>query len=262
MMSAVLALAREGFRPAGGRVVVALTACEEAGAGYNGLRHMREAVFGRRLPQVSAALVGEPTGLRPCLAQKGLLILTATARGRSAHAARAHLGDNALVRAARDILLVDAMRFDREDPLLGRPTITATTVEGGSARNAVPDRCSFTLDVRSTPAYAHEELTSLVAGALESEISVLSDRLVPCSTPPDTRIAVACRSALEDAGLDSRPFGSPTASDWVFLSDVPAVKIGPGRSELSHTADEHVDVHEVVAAAELYASIIRHHFDS
>jgi acetylornithine deacetylase len=260
MVTALLTLAREGFQPAGGRAVVALTACEEAGAGYNGLQHLRQEVFGRQLPDVAAALVGEPTALRPCLAQKGLLILAATAHGRSAHAARAHLGDNAVIRAARDILRLESLRFDREDALLGRPTVTTTTIEGGSARNAVPDRCSFTIDVRSTPAYSHAELAALVAGPLESEVSVLSDRLVPCSTPLGSRIAVACRAALREAGLDDDPFGSPTASDWVFLDDVPTVKIGPGASELSHTADEHVAVADVEAAAALYASIIRQYF--
>jgi acetylornithine deacetylase len=260
MVSALLTLARDGFSPGGGRAVVALTACEEAGAGYNGLQHLRQEVFGSVLPPVSAALVGEPTRLRPCLAQKGLLILAATAHGRSAHAARAHLGDNAMVRAARDILRLEALAFDRDDQLLGRPTITATTIQGGTVRNAVPDRCSFTLDVRSTPVYTHAELTAIVSGALESEIAVVSDRLVPCSTPADAAVALACRAALCEAGHDDAPFGSPTSSDWVFLADVPTVKIGPGASELSHTANEHVVVDEVADAAELYASVIRHYF--
>lgn len=254
MLQALIDLEREGFEPPG-RVVVALTACEETGGPYNGMQALRP-----HLPPISAALVGEPTGLRPCLAQKGLLILTATARGRTAHAARAHLGDNALTRAARDLVRVDALAFDRDDPLLGLPTATATTISGGTAKNVVPDTCAFTLDVRSTPAYTHAELTRIVADALESDVAVYSDRLVPCATRADARIAVACTEALQSLGLDAEPFGSPTASDWVFLADVPAVKIGPGRSELSHTPDEHVDAAELVRAVEVYTRILTRYF--
>ena len=262
MLAALERLARSDWRPPPtGRLVVALTACEETGGGYNGLETLRAEVFGRELPDVSAALVGEPTELRPCLAQKGLLILTAVATGRTAHAARAHLGDNAITRAARDLLALEALTFDRSDPLLGRPTATATMVEAGTAKNVVPDRCTVTLDVRSTPAYTHAELAALVAGRLESRVEVYSDRLVPCATPADARVARAVADALTELGLDAEPFGSPTASDWIFLADVPAVKLGPGRSELSHTADEHVEVDQLTRAVDVYTQAARQYFD-
>ena len=261
MLAALARLAADGWRPPpAGRLVVALTACEETGGGYNGMEAMRADVFGHALPDVSAALVGEPTELRPCLAQKGLLILTATASGRTAHAARAHLGDNAITRAARDLVRLDALTFDRSDPLLGLPTVTATVVEGGAAKNVVPDRCAFTLDVRSTPAYTHAELASLVAGHLESAVEVYSDRLVPCATPASAAVAVSTTGALASLGMDAEPFGSPTASDWIFLADVPAVKIGPGRSELSHTADEHVEIDQLTRAVDIYEAIARRYF--
>ena len=263
MLAALARLSTSGWRPpAGGRLVVALTACEETGGGYNGMEAMRQSVFGTSLPDVSAALVGEPTELRPCLAQKGLLILTATARGRTAHAARAHLGDNAITRAARDLVALDALTFDRADPLLGLPTATATLVEGGTAKNVVPDRVSFTLDVRSTPAYTHAELAALVGAALESEVSVYSDRLVPCATPASAAVAHAAGGALSALGMNAEPFGSPTASDWIFLADVPAVKIGPGRSELSHTADEHVEIDQLTRAVDVYAEVARRYFST
>jgi acetylornithine deacetylase len=259
MLQALVDLAAEGYRPPG-RVAVALTACEETGGDYNGMEHLRRDVIGRDLPPVSAAVVGEPTALRPCLAQKGLLILTATAHGHTAHAARAHLGTNALTVAARDLLTLDAFTFDRTDDLLGRPTVTATIIEGGTAKNIVPDRCTLTLDVRSTPAYSHPELTDLLTKALESEVAVYSDRIVPCRTDPSAPVAQATQAALADLGLDAEPFGSPTASDWIFLHDVPAVKLGPGRSELSHTADEHVEIAQLTRAVDIYTHLIRHYF--
>ncbi|PAP74960.1 M20/M25/M40 family metallo-hydrolase [Rubrivirga marina] len=263
MLTALVELAESGWRPpSGGRLVVALTECEETGAENNGMEKMRARVFGDALPEPTAALVGEPTELRPCLAQKGLLILNATAHGETAHAARAHLGKNALTVAARDLLAVDALDYDTADPLLGKPTFTATLIEGGTAKNVVPDRCRFTLDVRSTPAATHAELTSFIRGALESRVEVYSDRLIPCSTPADAPIARATVAALAGLGLDAEPFGSPTASDWIHLSDVPAVKIGPGRSELSHTPDEHVEIDQLERAVEVYADITRRYFTS
>ena len=261
MLTALIDLAASGWRPpSGGRLVVALTECEETGAENNGMEKLRARVFGDALPEVSAALVGEPTELRPCLAQKGLLILTATASGTTAHAARAHLGQNALTMAARDLLAVDALTFGASDPLLGTPTITATLIEGGTAKNVVPDRCRITLDVRSTPATTHAELTDLVRQSLESRVEVYSDRLIPCATDRDSRIAQAAIHALSGLGLDAEPFGSPTASDWIHLADVPAVKIGPGRSELSHTPDEHVEIDQLERAVEVYVEIARRYF--
>lgn len=251
MLTALLRLAATGYAPPGGSVMVALTACEETGGGYNGLEALRP-----HLPPVAAALVGEPTEMQPCVAQKGLLLLEVTARGRTAHAARAHLGDNALPRAARDLLRLEELAFDRTDPFLGDVTVTPTTIAGGTARNVVPDRCTFYVDIRSTPAYTHDELAALVADRLEGEVTVYSKRFVPVGTDPNARIVQACATALPGA----EPFGSPTASDWIFLHDVPTVKIGPGPSERSHTPHEHIALADVRHAADAYEAIVRSYF--
>ncbi|MCS7154498.1 MAG: M20/M25/M40 family metallo-hydrolase [Bacteroidota bacterium] len=251
MIVALAELASEGYRPPG-RVIVALTACEELGGGYNGLEQIRPA-----LEPLHAAIIGEPTSLQPCVAQKGVLILTLTARGRSAHAARGHLGENAILKAAQDILRLQALRFDREDPFLGYPTVAVTTISGGTARNVIPEQCVFTVDIRSTPAYEHEELVALIQEQVSSEVSVYSQRIVPVRTPLEARIVRACLRALPGA----KPFGSPTASDWVFLRDLPVVKLGPGSSELSHTAQEHVPIAELRRAVAVYKAIIRSYFE-
>lgn len=253
MTTAILQLAREGWKPQDGQVIVALTVCEETGGGYNGLEHLRP-----HLPPLSAAIVGEPTSLKPCVAQKGLLILKVAAHGKTAHAARAHLGDNAIHRAARDIIRLEEYAFDRKDPFLGAPTLTVTTIEGGTARNVVPDRCTFYVDIRTTPAYKHDEITAKIADLLESEVSVHSKRIIPVSTDPTERIVQATLEALPG----SEPFGSPTASDWIFLHDVPTVKLGPGASERSHTADEHIALSEVTEAVLTYKKIIRNYFQT
>lgn len=249
---AMLELAREGWRPKNGRAVVAFTTCEETGGDYNGLEDVRP-----HLPNFQSAIVGEPTALQPCVAQKGLLILKGQARGRSAHAARAHLGDNAIVTAARDVLKLDQYVFDREDTFLGKPTITVTIIEGGTARNVVPDLCTFFLDIRSTPAYTHDELITRLSNYLESDLEVHSKRIIPVATDLSERIVKACLAAVPGA----KPFGSPTASDWIFLSDLPAIKLGPGRSQLSHTAQEHIETSELLRAVSVYKAIIRSYFN-
>ncbi len=251
MLGALIALKTAGFNPPNGKVMVALTACEETGGHYNGLEALRP-----HLPPVRAALVGEPTEMQPCTAQKGLLILKCEAEGRTAHAARAPLGDNAIARAARDLVRLESFRFDKSDPLLGRPTVTPTVIAGGTASNVVPDRCQFTLDIRSTPAYTHDELIEMVAGALESRVHVHSKRIVPVRTDADARIVQACLRALPGAAS----FGSPTTCDWIFLADVPTVKIGPGASERSHTPDERIALADVERAAAGYEAIARAYF--
>ncbi len=248
MTAALLTLAVKGWEPEGCQVIVALTACEEVGARDNGLRELRP-----HLPALHAALIGEPTSLQPVIAQKGLLVLKVTARGRSAHAARADLGINAITQAAHDVAWLSGYRFPTEDPLLGAPTLCITTIHGGSARNVVPEECTFYVDIRTVPGYAHNDIVQDLDRHLASEVRVHSGRIVPVSTPPDASIVQSCLEALPGA----KPQGSPTASDWIHVHDLPAVKIGPGASALSHTAQEHVERAEVERAARVYGCIIR-----
>jgi len=251
MLRALIELNGSGWLPGKGSVTVALTTCEEVGGDYNGLQQLRP-----HLPPLDAALIGEPTEMQPCVGQKGLLILLAHAKGQTAHAARAHLGKNAIYEAARDALKIEAFVFEKADPHLGKPTITATLVEGGTAKNVVPDVCTLTLDIRSTPAYTHEELIQLFENQLDSEIEVYSKRLIPTSTEPNERIVRACLEALPD----TKTFGSPTTSDWVYLNDVPTVKIGPGPSQRSHTPHEHIEIEAYLQGVEGYKAIIKTYF--
>jgi len=253
MTTGLLSLAADGWAPDNGRVIVGLTTHEESGGTKNGLQDLRP-----QLPSLSAAVVGEPTQLRPCVAQKGLLILKIHAHGQAAHAGRPHLGDNAIPAAMTALQQLEDVGLNREDPYLGAPTTTVTTIEGGSAHNMVPEHCVFTVDLRTTPAYTHDEIVARVRDAVDAEVEVHSDRLVPCATPEDACIVRAAQAACSNAN----PFGSPTSSDWVFLHDVPTVKMGPGRSARSHTAEERIDVNEVHEAVETYRALIRSYFDA
>jgi acetylornithine deacetylase len=255
MSQAVVEAARSGRRIPGGRLLAAFTVCEETGGDDNGLQEVL-----RHIQRPDAAVVGEPTMLQPCIAQKGLLILRLVAHGRSAHAGRPELADNAIERAAEDVLRVRDLTFDRIHPQLGATKCSATVIRGGEARNVIPDTCTVTLDIRSTPAYTHEELIGIVDEAVESEIVVHSKRLVPVETAPDARIARAAQEAARAKGAPAEFFGSPTLSDWVFLAGIPTVKIGPGDSRLSHTAEEHVPIGQLDRGAAVYSSIIRNYF--
>lgn len=228
-----------------GKLVLAAT-CEEE-TGRNGLE-----VFLKRLPAPDHAIVGEPTGLQIAVAQNGMLILDCVARGRAGHAARPQLADNAISRAARDILRIEEMALDRLHPTAGLTTRAVTIISGGSRHNVIPDSCTFTVDLRTTAAYSHPELLDLFQKQLESEVKVRSDRFHPVATPKGSLLLAAAQAARPDA----KTFSSPTLSDWAHLRGVDAIKWGPGLSEVSHTADEWVELAMVQAAVEAYTSVI------
>ena len=250
MCTAMMDLFRSGFHPEG-KVQGVFTVCEETGGQDNGLERVLQ-----EIPLPDAVLVGEPTFMQPCVAQKGLLILRLDAKGKTAHAARAGYGDNAISRMVRDIAKLEAHSFERVHDYLGETTANVTVIEGGSARNVIPDLCSCFVDIRSTPSYTHDEIAESLNQMLESEVHIHSKRFVPTDTDPSSQIVQACLSASPGATA----FGSPTMSDWIHLKDIPAVKIGPGDSTLSHTAAEHVEVEELQRGAAIYKNIITSFF--
>lgn len=208
-----------------------------------------------RLPD--AAIVGEPTSLSPCVAQRGQLLLRLVWDGEQVHAGWAAEREtqpvNAILRAATDLALLQVLRPGRRHPILGNVSITPTMVSGGIARNVTPPRCEVVLDVRTTPAWSHAELIELVRGAIGGRVEVISDRLVPAETPAHSELLAALRRVRPSAQETT----SPTCSDWVFLRGADAIKLGPGESRVSHTADEWVALDQVRAAAGLYAAVAR-----
>ncbi len=233
-----------------GEVVFAFTAEEETGG----------AGLGTVLPvlgPLDAAVVGEPTGLKPCTAQRGLLLLRCVAHGRSAHVAHAESAEaeNAIHVAARDISLLSELRFPPH-PLLGEARAQVTQIQGGLARNQVPDRCEFFVDLRTTPGMNHKAVAAQLASALRSEVLVHSERYLPKATPESEPIV---RAAVAASGL--APVGSSTASDWAFLSDVPTVKVGPGDTLRSHRADEYLSLVELEAGVTFYQRLIHGYFE-
>ena len=251
------ALATQGDLDGGGALngtlVLALTAEEEISG--QGLETILE-----RLAPLDGALVGEPTALVPMTAQRGLLTLRGVAHGRSAHPANTppETAENAVQLAAREVRRLADFDWGPEHPLLGRPHGNVTRIAGGVANNVIPDSCEFVIDVRTTPAEPHAALTERLRAFLDCELLAHSDRLGPIETPADTGIVQAVLRAAPGA----RPQGSPAMSDMVFLRGIPAVKIGPGDSPRSHTADEYLLESELHAGAALYQRIAREFFSA
>jgi len=232
-----------------GSVTFAFVADEERDG--KGVRAVRA-----KLPEIDAAVIGEPTGLEVCLAQRGMLMLRCTARGEAAHAAHATLGENAVYKAVRDITRLVEMEFEPHESL-GVAWPQVTQIGGGLARNQVPDRCEFFVDIRTTPNLDHAAVVAQISSALESEVIVHSDRYLPVATDETEPIV---RAALAAAGKQ-KGVGSVTTSDWAFLKDVPAVKAGPGETHRSHRPNEYVLVSELEAGAAFYGRLMHRYFE-
>lgn len=232
-----------------GRVLLAAS-CEEEVLGQ-GLEKLLPT-----LPRPDAAVVGEPTGLRSAVAQKGLIVLEITAKGRSAHAAHGG-GVNAIEMSARDVLALSKFGFDKAHAALGLPTLNVTQISGGSRHNVIPDRCKLVVDIRTTPGYTVDEIVGAVRAAVEGEVHVRSSRLTSVETDPEHMIVKASLAA----NPGSTAYGSATLSDWVFLKNVPTVKVGPGDTRRSHAPDEYLEVAELEAGVVFYERLIRNYFE-
>jgi len=205
---------------------------------------------------IAGAVFGEPTGLDLAVAQKGLLVLELVAHGRAVHAAHARALDapNAARLLARDLVALEGLELGPEHPELGTTTLEPTVVRAGSARNVVPAEASAILDVRAVPGIAPETIAQRVRAAVAGEVRVLSDRFAPRQTPAGCALFAAARAARPEA----RAYGSATLSDWALLpAGVPGVKVGPGRSERSHTPDEYVLEQEIADGAAFYSDLVR-----
>ncbi|MDE7470265.1 MAG: M20/M25/M40 family metallo-hydrolase [Paramuribaculum sp.] len=196
-------------------------------------------------------IVGEPTGMQPAVAERGLIVLDGVARGVAGHAAR-NEGVNALYRAIDDINRLRTFRFPKISDVLGPIKISITQIEAGRQHNVVPDECRYVVDVRTTDAYSNAETAEILQGVVEhSTVTPRSTRVHASVIPTDHPLVKAT------CELGREPFVSPTTSDMALMYDIPSLKIGPGESARSHTADEFVKVDEIKEAIGLYPRILR-----
>ena len=219
--------------------LVFLASCEEEVSGKNGI----ESVIAE-MPEIAYAIVGEPTGMQPAIAEKGLMVVDAVAHGKAGHAAR-NEGVNAIYIALDDIQKVRTMDFPKKSGLLGKVKATVTIINAGTQHNVIPDECRFTIDIRSNEQYSNEEIFAILQQELRSELKARSFRLNSSSISPEHPFVRRC------VELGMRPFGSPTLSDQALMP-WPSLKLGPGESSRSHTADEYICLSEIADAIEKY----------
>jgi len=221
-----------------------LASCEEEVSGKNGIESVLPL-----LPKIDFAIVGEPTGMQPAIAEKGLMVIDATAHGKAGHAAR-NEGDNAIYHAMKDIQWLSEWQFPKQTELLGPVKQTVTIINAGTQHNVIPDTCTFTIDVRSNECYTNEEIFAFFQEHLTSELKARSFRLSSSKIDESHPFVQACiREGLT-------PFGSPTLSDQALMR-FPSLKLGPGDSSRSHTADEFIKISEIDAAISLYTKLLR-----
>lgn len=200
------------------------------------------------LPHTDVAIVGEPTGMQPATAEKGLMVIDGTAHGRSGHAAR-NEGVNAIYEALDDLVWLRSHRFERVSELLGPVKMSVTVINAGTQHNVVPDECRFMIDVRTNELYTNEEVFDIIRSNVKSEMKARSFRLGSSSIDGNHPLVVRMKA------MGMRPFGSPTLSDQALMP-FPSFKLGPGDSARSHSADEYICESEVGAAIETYIKIL------
>ncbi len=224
--------------------IMLVASAEEEISGSGGIESVLHA-----LPAISFALVGEPTLMQMAVAERGLMVIDAEARGKAGHAAR-NEGLNAIRIAVDDIQWLNQYQFPRVSTLLGpvQANVTVISTEN-KAHNVVPDRCRFVIDTRVNELYTFEEILDILRSNMTSILEPRSMRLKSSAISMEHPVV---KSGLS-AGLSC--YGSPTSSDKALMP-FPALKIGPGDSARSHTADEFIYLDEIRQGIALYIQLL------
>ena len=223
-------------------LIFAATAEEEI-SGSGGLEAILE-----KIKPINFAIVGEPTEMKMAVAEKGLMVLDCTAHGTSGHAAREE-GENAIHKALEAIEWFRTFEFEKKSEFLGPIKMSVTMINAGYQHNVVPDVCEFVVDVRTTDTYTNEEVLQIIKGHVKCDVNARSTRLKPSGLPPEmSPFKIAQKLHIEQ-------FGSATTSDQAIL-DFPSFKMGPGKSERSHTADEFIYLSEIEEGIKGYIKLL------
>jgi acetylornithine deacetylase len=223
--------------------LIYVASAEEEISGQNGIAKVID-----HIGNVDLAIVGEPTGMQMATAEKGLLVIDAIAHGVSGHAAR-NEGVNAIYIAIKDIESIRTFDFEKVSDLLGKTKATVTMVNAGSQHNVVPDQCKFVVDIRSNELYTLPEIHSLLQAHVQSTLTPRSFRLNPSRIDHDHPIV------KKGISLGLSCYGSPTLSDQALMPYL-SIKIGPGQSSRSHTADEYIELSEIDHGIKTYIDLL------
>jgi acetylornithine deacetylase len=234
------------FEKLKGRInLMVLVSTEEEVSGEHGISAVLPV-----LGNLDAVIVGEPTGMEPAVAERGLMVLDGTIRGQAGHAARKE-GKNAIYKAMEDLQAIRELKFSEQSEWLPDPGAQVTMISAGTRHNVVPDLCSFVVDVRSNDRYGNERLLDMIRAVCAAELLPRSTRLRPSGLDQDHFLM----RTIGNMGLE--PFGSSTLSDMALIP-FPAVKMGPGDSSRSHTAGEYILKSELEQGVKAYCSFLEH----
>ena len=200
------------------------------------------------LPHIDLAIVGEPTGMNPAVAEKGLMVLDVIAHGKSGHAAR-NEGVNAIYEALDDMRWIRDYKFEKVSEFLGPTKMTLTVVNAGTQHNVIPDKCTMLVDIRTNEFYDNEEVFEFIRQHLKSEVKAHSFRLKSSRIAPEHPLIKKC------VAMGMKPFGSPTLSDQALMH-FPSFKLGPGESSRSHSANEFIRISEIRDAIAKYETLL------
>ena len=220
-----------------------LISAEEEISGPNGITAVLP-----RLGELDGVIVGEPTGMKPAVAERGLMVVDARVEGRAGHAARDE-GVNAIYLAMHDLEQIKSFIFRRHSEWLPDPGAQVTMISAGTKHNVVPDSCTYVVDVRSNDRYGNEEILQMLREVCAAELTPRSTRLNPSILAPDHFLMTAVR------GLGISPFGSSSLSDMALIP-FPALKMGPGESARSHTAGEFILLEELDQGVSGYKQLL------
>lgn len=223
--------------------LIYLATAEEEVSGADGARRVLPL-----LPKIDVAIVGEPTGMQPAIAERGLMVIDMTSRGKSGHAARGE-GVNAINAMLDDLMWLRDYRFERESPLLGPTRMNVTMVNAGTQHNVIPDTCHAVIDVRTNEFYDNEAVFRFIREHVRSEVRARSFHLRSSHIAESHPLIQRC------IAMGMKPFGSPTLSDQ-SLMPFASFKLGPGDSSRSHTADEFILVSEMENAITQYIRLL------
>lgn len=223
--------------------LIYLASAEEEVSGANGISSILPL-----LPKISVAIVGEPTGMQPAVAEKGLMVLDITAHGQSGHAARGE-GINAIYEAVDDLCWLRSYKFKLVSDFLGPTVMNVTVIKAGTQHNVVPDTCEMIVDVRTNELYTNEEVFDFIRRHLSSDVKARSFRLHSSGISIEHPLVKRC---IE---LGMKPFGSPTLSDQALMP-FDSIKLGPGNSARSHCADEFIRFSEIKDAIGKYLKVL------
>jgi len=235
-------LALEETDQAYNRVFVA--SCEEEISGTGGFELIQN-----EIGRIDVGIVGEPTLMEMAVAEKGLMVLDCEAIGIPGHAAR-NEGLNAINIAMKDIEWLHSYRFALDSEMLGSVKMTVTQINAGKQHNVIPSSCKFVVDVRTNEYYSNEKAFAIIREKLESNVTARSFRMNSSGIP--------LQHPLIQAGLSLEMgyYGSPTTSDQAIMKGFPTLKLGPGDSARSHTADEFIYTKEIEEGIEKYFNLL------